>query len=95
MSLRELTNQTLEIFEYAVFRQKFGKIATVSSFGAESAVLLHLLSHIDKAAPVLFIDTRMLFQETLDYKTKLTRHLGLSNVQTVSPVPQQIRRNDA
>ncbi|MEM8542068.1 MAG: phosphoadenylyl-sulfate reductase, partial [Pseudomonadota bacterium] len=34
-------------------------------------------------------------QETLDYKTKLTRHLGLSNVQTVSPAPQQIRRNDA
>lgn len=94
MSLPELTNQTLEIFEYAVFRQKFGKIATVSSFGAESSVLLHLLSRIDKAAPVLFIDTRMLFQETLDYKTKLTRHLGLSNVQTVSPAPQQIRRMD-
>jgi len=95
MSLLELTNQTLEIFEYAVFRQKFGKIATVSSFGAESAVLLHLLSRIDKAAPVLFIDTRMLFQETLDYKTKLSRHIGLTNVQTVSPAPQKIRQNDA
>lgn len=95
MSLPELTNQTLEIFEYAIFRQKFGKIATVSSFGAESAVLLHLLSRIDKAAPVLFIDTRMLFQETLDYKTKLTRHLGLSDVRTISPAPQQIRQKDA
>lgn len=95
MSLPELTKQTLEFFEYAIFRQKYGKIATVSSFGAESSVLLHLLSQIDKAAPVLFIDTRMLFQETLDYKTTLTRHLDLSDVRTVSPAPQQIRQKDA
>ncbi|WP_162784798.1 phosphoadenylyl-sulfate reductase [Paracoccus suum] len=62
-----------------------GRIAVVSSFGAESAVLLHMVAEIDPAAPVLFLDTGMHFPETLDYLDKLTAHLGLTNVQRVTP----------
>src|SRR6516165_4365023 len=57
-----------------------GQIALVSSFGADSAVLLHMVAQIDKALPVVFIDTRVLFEETLAYRDQLTGHLGLPNV---------------
>lgn len=60
-----------------------GNIALVSSFGAESVVLLHMAAVIDRAAPVLFIDTEMLFTETLVYQAEVAERLGLSNVQTV------------
>ena len=60
-----------------------GNIALVSSFGAESVVLLHMAAIIDRAAPVLFIDTEMLFAETLVYQQEVSERLGLTNVITV------------
>ncbi|QBF31423.1 phosphoadenylyl-sulfate reductase [Thalassococcus sp. S3] len=57
-----------------------GRIALVSSFGAESVVLLHMAALIDKTTPVLFIDTEMLFTETLVYQAEVTERLGLTNV---------------
>jgi len=60
-----------------------GKTALVSSFGAESVVLLHMVAITDKALPVLFIDTEMLFTETLVYQQELSERLGLTNVQIV------------
>ena len=40
-----------------------GQIALVSSFGAEAAVLLHMLSRIDAGIPVLLLDTSFCFQK--------------------------------
>ena len=48
-----------------------GKIAVVSSFGAESAVLLHLVAGVDRSVPVVFLDTGKLFPETLRYRDTL------------------------
>jgi phosphoadenosine phosphosulfate reductase len=62
-----------------------GRIAAVSSFGAESAVLLHLLSDIDPAVPVIFLDTGKLFAETLDYRDTLVRRFGLRGVRSARP----------
>lgn len=56
------------------------RLTLVSSFGAESVVLLHLASMVDKDLPVLFIDTELLFAETLVYQQELTERLGLRNV---------------
>lgn len=56
------------------------RLTLVSSFGAESVVLLHLASMIDKDLPVLFIDTELLFAETLVYQQELTERLGLKNI---------------
>ena len=64
-----------------------GRLAMVSSFGAESAVLLHMLARIDDAIPVLFIDTQLLFAETLRYQTELAAHLGLKDVRRISIDP--------
>ncbi|MEP1611102.1 MAG: phosphoadenylyl-sulfate reductase [Roseobacter sp.] len=52
----------------------------VSSFGAESVVLLHLASMVDRNIPVIFIDTEMLFTETLVYQQELAERLGLRNL---------------
>jgi phosphoadenosine phosphosulfate reductase len=62
-----------------------GRIALVSSFGAESAVLLHMVSQIDKATPIVFVDTGQLFPETLAYRDRLCALLGLTNVVVAAP----------
>ena len=46
-------------------REFFGRIAAVSSFGTESAVLLAQIAEIDPTVPVLFLDTGKHFGETL------------------------------
>jgi len=61
------------------------RIALVSSFGAESAVLLSMVAEIDRSTPVIFIDTGKLFWETRYYRSKLVDHLGLTDIRTVRP----------
>jgi phosphoadenosine phosphosulfate reductase len=61
------------------------RVALVSSFGAESAVLLHMVARIDSATPVLFLETGMLFPETLAYQQTLAAALGLQDVRLVRP----------
>ncbi|MTI17081.1 phosphoadenylyl-sulfate reductase [Rhodobacteraceae bacterium RKSG542] len=60
-------------------------IVMVSSFGADSAVLLHMVSQIDKATPVVFVDTGKHFGETRFYRDQLIKHLGLTGVRSVMP----------
>lgn len=62
-----------------------GRVATVSSFGAESVVLLHMLSRLDRTAPVLFLDTEMLFPATLAYQREVATALGLTDVRMIRP----------
>ena len=74
-----------EVMRYCLTSPRFGPTALVSSFGAESVVLLHMLSTIDKSAPVIFIDTRMLFRETLAYQADVAAHLGLTGIRHIQP----------
>ena len=67
-----------------------GRIALVSSFGADSAVLLHMIAGIDKATPVIFVDTGHLFPETLAYRDELAALLGLTDVRAVSATPEEL-----
>ena len=55
-------------------------ILITSSFGTTSAVLLHILSQVKPDHPVHFINTNYLFEETIDYKNKLSKKLGLNVV---------------
>lgn len=71
-----------------------GKIALVSSFGAESAVLLHLVASIDRHVPVVFVDTLRLFPETLAYRDALADRLGLTDMRTVKPEPEKLASAD-
>jgi phosphoadenosine phosphosulfate reductase len=71
-----------------------GRIALVSSFGAESAVLLHLAAQVDPTVPVLFLDTGMLFGQTLDYRQSLAKRLGLTDVRDLRPQFQELATGD-
>lgn len=75
----------LQVLEFAFQQAVTGRIGLVSSFGAESVVLLHMVALIDKNLPVLFLDTEMLFDETLVYQTDVARQLGLTNVRRIRP----------
>ena len=79
----------------AMIRDEFqGRIALVSSFGAEAAVLLHLVASIEPATPVIFLDTGKLFGETRRYRDRLTRELRLQDVRTIEPDPERIEAFD-
>ncbi|MEO6042264.1 MAG: phosphoadenylyl-sulfate reductase [Croceibacterium sp.] len=65
--------------------RSLGRVAVVSSFGTESAVLLHLVASADPAIPVIFVDTQKMFPETLAYRETLSGLLGLANSSVVQP----------
>ncbi|GGW21605.1 phosphoadenylyl-sulfate reductase (thioredoxin) [Gemmobacter lanyuensis] len=82
------------VLERALTDPDLGKVALVSSFGAESVVLLHLVSVIAPETPVLFVDTRMLFQETLDYQRELAEKLALCDIRTIRAHPKRVEFED-
>ncbi len=71
------------VLERAFHDPDVGQLALVSSFGAESVVLLHLVSVVAPHTPVLFIDTQMLFPETLAYQRELAEKLNLTDIRTI------------
>nr|WP_234988829.1 phosphoadenylyl-sulfate reductase [Tropicibacter naphthalenivorans] len=71
------------VLEGALRDPEAGKIAMVSSFGAESVALLHLVAMVNRKTPVLFIDTRLLFPETLEYQQEVAQRLRLENLQVL------------
>ncbi|MFD2263855.1 phosphoadenylyl-sulfate reductase [Lacibacterium aquatile] len=83
-----------EIIAHSITLLNRENIATVSSFGTESAVLLHMVASVDPALPVLFIDTGHLFPETIAYRDTLVARLGLTDVRTVAPDPIDLVRRD-
>ncbi len=78
----------------AMIKDEFkGKIALVSSFGADAALLLSMVAE-DKATPVLFLETQKQFPETLAYAHDLTEQLRLSQVHWLTPDPVMVCRTD-
>jgi phosphoadenosine phosphosulfate reductase len=71
-----------------------GRLAVVSSFGTESAVLLKLVADVDPSLAVLFLDTGWLFKETLAYRDALVARLGLTDVRTLTPSPSALALRD-
>jgi phosphoadenosine phosphosulfate reductase len=91
LDLRAATPQ--EIIRVAV--ATFGdRLALVSSFGAESAVLLHMAAQVRRDLPVLFLDTGMLFGQTLDYRKRLAATLNLSDVRDLRPSLKDLAATD-
>jgi phosphoadenosine phosphosulfate reductase len=71
-----------------------GRTALVSSFGAESAVLLDMVATVDPATPVIFLDTGKLFAETQAYREELVGLLRLRDVRVVRPQAAELGRYD-
>lgn len=75
--------------------EKFrGRIAIVSSFGAEAAALLHIVARIDRTTPVIFLDTGKHFAQTLAYRDDLARSLGLLDVRDIRPSAIEAKQED-
>ncbi len=83
------------LLRHMIEREFPGRIAVVSSFGAESAAVLGLIAEIDPATPVLFLDTRKHFAETLAYRDTLATRLGLADLRVIGPDPSALAEQDS
>ncbi len=82
------------VLEWLAARFPDGEVPLVSSFGADSVVLLKMIADIDPDYPVLFIDTGKHFRETLDYRDHLAEHFGLNNLQSITPDSDELKAKD-
>lgn len=73
----------------------FGRTAAVSSFGTESAVLLHMIALVDRDVPVIFTNTQKMFGETLAYRDTLAETLGFTDLRVYRPDPRLLAAKDA
>ena len=88
------TTSAETVLRDAITHRFAGKIALVSSFGTESAILLHMVAQIDKSLPIIFLDTGKLFPETLAYRDELVARLGLTDVRSIRPSGAQLAAYD-
>jgi len=70
------------------------RIAVLSSFGAESALLLAVVAEIDRNVPVIFLDTGKIFPETIEYIATVQAQLGLTDIRRVAPSTEAIGARD-
>ncbi len=82
-----------DVMDHAVHHM--GKVGLVSSFGAESVVLLHMMAVSRPDTPVLFVDTNMLFTETLVYQQELAERLGLQDLRIIRAKHLEIAARDS
>lgn len=87
-------SETLDMLKSVLGDHLAGDVAVVSSFGAESAVLLHLVAQVDPRTPVLFLETGKHFPETLAYRDLLIEKLGLRNVINLTPDAEELAKKD-
>jgi phosphoadenosine phosphosulfate reductase len=85
---------TPEMLRALLTTQLKGRVAVVSSFGAESAVLLHLIAEIDKDIPLIFVNTQKIFGETLAYRDELSERLGYTDLRVFRPDPYDLAARD-
>lgn len=83
-----------DIIAYCVKEGFAGDIGAVSSFGADSAVLLNLIAEIDASTPILFLDTGKHFEETLIYRDQLADFLHLTDLRNIEPLPSTLASDD-
>jgi phosphoadenosine phosphosulfate reductase len=87
-------SSTQELLEGVIKDDLAGDCAVVSSFGAESAVLLDLIAGVDSNIPVLFLETGKHFSETLEYRDALAGRLGLRNIVNLRPDEEDLAVKD-
>jgi phosphoadenosine phosphosulfate reductase len=78
----------------AIARHGKDRIALVSSFGADAAILLHMIAQIYPELPILFINTGKLFGETLSYRDRLINRLGLTGLRTIGTTEEAQAKAD-
>ena len=100
LQAKDMLARTAELsavdFLTTILRDEFkDEICVVSSFGAESAVLLYMVAQIDPTIPVIFLNTGKLCGETLRYRDRLQTLLGLTDVRSIGPHPTDLAETDS
>jgi phosphoadenosine phosphosulfate reductase len=83
------------VLDDAIHGEFAGGIALVSSFGAHSVALLHLVASVDRSTPVIFIDTGKIFGSTHRYRAEVVDRLRLTDVRIATPAPLALAKHDA
>jgi len=94
LNARYRHHSATSVLAHALGDPQAGRLALVSSFGAESVVLLHMVAVTRPATPVIFLDTEMLFAETLVYQQELAERLHLRDLRVVRPRAEELARTD-
>lgn len=85
---------TKELLDDLVNREFKNEIAVISSFGVESAVLLHHISEVSTEIPIYFLDTLKHFSSTLEYRDELGKKLSLNNIKVTFPDANKLEIED-
>jgi phosphoadenosine phosphosulfate reductase len=83
-----------DLLREMITREFKGKIALISSFGADAALLLAMVFEVDANTPILFLETGKHFPETLEYVETLKNQLKLTNLHFLTPDPEILKRID-
>jgi phosphoadenosine phosphosulfate reductase len=94
LAMQFSASDATDIVRHAITEAFPGRIALVSSFGAESAALLHLVAAVDPSTPVVFLETGKHFAQTLSYRKKLANRLGLLDVRDIRPDADDLAARD-
>ncbi len=94
LNARYKYHSAISVLQHALTDSDTGNVALVSSFGAEAVALLHMVSVLDRRTPVLFINTQVLFPETLAYQREVADHLGLTEVRVIRASRTMVAEND-
>ena len=95
LNLRYDGADTQEMLRDLLTGELAARVAAVSSFGAESAVLLHMVASVDRDVPVIFTNTQKMFGETLAYRDELSERLGFTELRVYRPDPRRLAERDA
>jgi phosphoadenosine phosphosulfate reductase len=94
LNTRFRNRPTKELLNYVLNQNGLGNTAAISSFGADSVVLLHLIAQTAPVTSILFLDTGKHFSETINYQNDLADKLGLTNIKILHPDTAAIDQND-
>src|SRR6056297_2010825 len=95
LNARYRHHAAIDVLAHALSDADAGRLALVSSFGAESVVLLHMVAVAWRDTPVIFVDTEMLFAETLVYQHELAERLDLRDLRIVRAPRADLAAQDA
>lgn len=71
-----------------------GKTVLLSAFNPEDVIIAKWISEIDPATPIVFLDTKKHFPETLRYVDGVISQLGLTGVRTYEPREELVTNSD-
>ena len=80
-NFEERTPQELLRWAHEIFGQR---VAAISAMQKSGSVVCHMISHMNLEIPILFVDTGVMYQETLETRDRIAAEYGL-DVRTLTP----------